>query len=110
MLSALILSERRYSALLLTEQPIHGRFVPSGPLVSLLPYFYGSRLYLHPIADIRFLNHSLALLMGVGVLSRLAKRRADPALSGKVVTGTNLKFFLYQNLKIFFAKKNNYSF
>jgi len=33
MLSALIPSERRYSALPLTRQPIHGRFVPSGPLV-----------------------------------------------------------------------------
>ena len=33
MLSAVILSERSYSAVLLAEQPIHQRFVLSGPLV-----------------------------------------------------------------------------
>ena len=91
MLSALIPSERRYSALRLTPQPIHGRFVPSGPLVSLLPYFYGPRLYLHPIADLRLTNHSLALSMGVGVLFSDAKSE-NPALSSKVVTGTNSKY------------------
>ena len=33
MLSALILSERSYSAMPLAEQPIHQRFVLTGPLV-----------------------------------------------------------------------------
>ena len=33
MLSAVILSELSYSAVLLAEQPIHQRFVLSGPLV-----------------------------------------------------------------------------
>ena len=33
MLSVLIRAERRYRAMLLVEQPVHGRFVLSGPLV-----------------------------------------------------------------------------
>ena len=39
MLSALILSELSYAAMLLAEQQPHQRFVHSGPLVTLAPYF-----------------------------------------------------------------------
>src|SRR3989344_7205921 len=101
MLSALIPSERRYSALRLTPQPIHGRFVPSGPLVSLFPYFYEPRLYLHPIVDFRFLNHSLTLLVGVGVLSRPAIKRDGFCSFEQSRYGDNLKIFFISESEYF---------
>ena len=59
MLSAVILSQHSYSAMLLAEQLIHQRSVHSGPLVVLvsinisiycrhIPNFLEHRLYLHP--------------------------------------------------------------
>ena len=55
MLSALIGSRLSYPAVLLAEQLVHQRSVPSGPLVKMFLYFYKLRLYLLPISGANML-------------------------------------------------------
>src|SRR3989338_2955944 len=49
MLSAVILPERSYRAMLLAEQLVHQRFVLSGPLVTLFPQFLGAQTISSPV-------------------------------------------------------------